>query len=81
MNCQDYFASQHHPRDVTRRWFFQQCGVKTGPRPPLAHLFAESGVRLRRSDGSEVPHFAPKAKHVIFLFMARCAEPSGTVRP
>jgi hypothetical protein len=59
----------------TRRWFFQQCGVGMGA---LA-----LGDLLRRTGGAEpvageasnplavrAPHFAPKARRVIFLFMA-----------
>src|SRR5215831_9998262 len=46
---------------VTRRWFLEQCGVRAGAAA-LAQLLADSGYAE--------PHFAPKAKRVIFLFMA-----------
>src|SRR3954469_12291114 len=50
-------------RDITRRWFFEQCGVGLGAAA-LGHLLADSGYAAQQ------PHFAPKAKRVIFLFMA-----------
>jgi len=51
------------PRQITRRWFFEQCGVGVGAAA-LGHLLAESGL------AAQPTHFPPKAKHVIFLFMA-----------
>jgi hypothetical protein len=51
------------PKQITRRWFFEQCGVGLGAAA-LAQLFAESGYAEQQQ------HFAPKAKRVIFLFMA-----------
>jgi hypothetical protein len=51
------------PRQITRRWFFEQCGVGLGAAA-LGQLFAESGF------ATQPTHFTPKAKHVIFLFMA-----------
>jgi hypothetical protein len=51
------------PKQITRRWFFEQCGVGLGAAA-LAQLFAESG------SAAQQPHFAPRAKRVIFLFMA-----------
>src|SRR3954463_14761076 len=49
-------------RDITRRWFFEQCGVGLGAAA-LGHLLADSGYAAQ-------PHFPAKAKRVIFLFMA-----------
>ena len=51
------------PKQITRRWFFEQCGVGVGTAA-LGHLFSESGF------ATQPTHFAPKAKRVIFLFMA-----------
>src|SRR5437016_2175160 len=53
-----------NPKQIARRWFFEQCGVGVGAAA-LAQLFAESA-----RGQAQVPHFAPKAKRVIFLFMA-----------
>src|SRR5205807_1995937 len=57
----------------TRRHFFSQCGMGIGAAA-LASLFNEGRAA---DDGALVnplapkpPHFAAKAKHVIFLFMA-----------
>ena len=30
MNCQDHLYRNLHPRQITRRWFFEQCGVGLG---------------------------------------------------
>jgi hypothetical protein len=57
------------PRDITRRWFFQQCGVGVGAAA-LADLFAGTGAAAVDPLAPKTPHFAPKAKNVIFLFMA-----------
>ncbi len=43
-----------------RRWFFEQCGVGLGAM----------AMNALASANSQQPHFAPKAKRVIFLFMA-----------
>src|SRR5690348_7061859 len=69
MNCQDQLFRGMHPRDITRRWFFQQCGVGVGAAA-LAHLLAEAGYAADDPLTPKAPHFAAKAKHVIFLFMA-----------
>ncbi|MBK9166807.1 MAG: DUF1501 domain-containing protein [Bryobacterales bacterium] len=52
----------------TRRWFFEQCGVGLGAIA-LGHLL---GGTARAADplAPKQPHFAPKARNVIFLFMA-----------
>ncbi len=43
-----------------RRWFFEQCGVGLGA----------IAMNALAAANSQQPHFAPKAKRVIFLFMA-----------
>ncbi len=59
--------SQH----VTRRWFIEQCGVGMGALA-LNHLLTTAGFAQQASNplAPQKPHFAPKAKNVIFLFMA-----------
>ena len=75
MNCQSHRYVGHDPKLVTRRWFFQQCGVGLGT-VALGHLLAESGYAApttsERSDplAPNPPHHAARAKNVIFLFMA-----------
>jgi hypothetical protein len=56
---------------AARRWFLRQCGVGLGAIG-LADLLgsAAGATALADSLAPKPPHFAPKAKHVIFLFMA-----------
>ncbi len=72
MNCQSHLYRGHDPKLVTRRWFFQQCGVGLGA-VALGALFRESGWAAPSALNplaAKQPHFGPKAKRVIFLFMA-----------
>jgi hypothetical protein len=74
MSCHDYLYRDMSPKEVSRRWFLERCGVGLGA-VALSHLLAESGFAagdLPASDplAPKQPHFAPKAKRVIFLFMA-----------
>jgi hypothetical protein len=69
MSCQDHLYRGMHPRDVSRRWFFKECGVGVGAAA-LMHLMAEAGFAADDPLAPKAPQFAPKAKHVIFLFMA-----------
>jgi hypothetical protein len=56
---------------INRRWFIEQCGVGLGA-VALNHLLADSGYAQQAVNplAPKRPHFAPKAKNVIFLFMA-----------
>src|SRR5437588_2685294 len=61
------------PQQVTRRWFFRDCGVGLGSIA-LAQLLGDEG-RAAATVGNEPlaprsPHYAPKAKRVVYLFMA-----------
>jgi hypothetical protein len=75
MNCQDRFYRGRDPKQITRRWFFEQCGIGLGTMA-LGGLLAESGYAASVGPAAanplapRQPHFAPKAKRVIFLFMA-----------
>ncbi|HEY3840135.1 MAG TPA: DUF1501 domain-containing protein [Bryobacteraceae bacterium] len=55
--------------EITRRWFFEQCGVGLGTMA-LTHLLAESGYATMDPLAPKTPPLPAKAKHVIFLFMA-----------
>jgi len=60
--------------DVTRRWFFRECGVGLGSIA-LASLLGESAARggddpALNPLAPKAPHFPAKAKRVIYLFMA-----------
>jgi hypothetical protein len=58
-------------RKITRRWFIEQCGVGMGAFA-LNHLLTTAGFAQQANNplAPKKPHFAPKAKNVIFLFMA-----------
>src|SRR5215467_12254349 len=56
-------------KQITRRWFFEQCGVGLGVAA-LADLLGQTGFAASDPLSPKQPHFAPKAKRVIFLFMA-----------
>jgi hypothetical protein len=64
-------------KTTNRRWFLEQCGVGLGSLA-LTHLLQRDGLAAvaqaatpaRNPLAPRAPHFAPKAKNVIFLFMA-----------
>jgi Protein of unknown function (DUF1501) len=72
MNCQDHLYRHANPTHVSRRWFLQECGVGLGALA-LGHLLGRAGYAAPASHNPlapRQPHHAPKAKRVIFLFMA-----------
>jgi len=72
MNCQSHLYRGHDPKLITRRWFFEQCGVGLGAIA-LGTLFRQQGWAASSMDNllaAKKPHFEPKAKRVIYLFMA-----------
>jgi hypothetical protein len=74
MNCQDYLYRNANPKTVARRWFFQECGIGLGAMA-LSQLL---GLTARAAPDQAAPnplapkqpHYKPKAKRVIYLFMA-----------
>ena len=61
-------------RFITRRWFFRQCGVGLGSIALGSLLGADNALgALAQATLSPLapkqPHFKPKAKRVIYLFM------------
>src|SRR5947207_9320568 len=74
MNHRQHFFNESRT-NITRRWFFKECGVGLGAIALnsllVKSLFADSSKpTLTNPLAPKPPHFAPKAKHVIFLFMA-----------
>jgi uncharacterized protein (DUF1501 family) len=64
-----------YARLLTRRWFLRQCGVGLGSIALASLLekpkaFGESVAHLADPLAPRAPHFKPKAKRVIYLFMA-----------
>jgi hypothetical protein len=61
------------PQSISRRWFLQDCAVGLGSLA-LADLLGAQASSAEESMGDPLspkkPHFAPKAKRVVFLFMA-----------
>ena len=55
--------------NIARRWFLQKCGVGLGSAA-LGSLLATEGFANTDPLAVKAPHFAPKAKNVIYLFMA-----------
>ena len=72
MNCQTHLYKNLHPLAVSRRWFLKQCGVGLGSIALGSLLQGESasGAAAANALAPKKPHFAPKAKNVIYLFMA-----------
>ena len=56
-------------RATARRWFLKDCGVGLGSMA-LASLLRDSARAATDPLAPKKPHFAPKAKRVVFLFMA-----------
>lgn len=72
MNCQSHLHRGKSRSEITRRWFFQQCGVGLGAIA-LGQLFAQNGWAATPSNNPlapKQPHFKPRAKRVIYLFQA-----------
>ena len=72
MNCQSHLYRGVDRKLITRRWFFEQCGVGLGAIA-LGQLFRQNGwtaPALQNPLAPKQPHFPAKAKRVIFLFMA-----------
>src|SRR5215471_7690968 len=64
-----------YARLITRRWFFRQCGVGLGSIALSSLLAPENASGATASAvtnplAPKQPHFKPRAKRVIFLFMS-----------
>src|SRR5207253_4152538 len=76
MNLQQELRSEY-ARLLTRRWFFRQCGVGLGSialasllDPKKAFGATKPPLKPNNPLAPKEPHFKPKAKRVIYLFMA-----------
>jgi hypothetical protein len=79
MSCQDRLHRHRHPTEVTRRWFLEECGVGLGAialaellggRALAAPARAPAAGALADPLAPRASHHRPRAKRVIFLFMA-----------
>src|SRR6266404_1586030 len=64
-----------YARLITRRWFFRQCGVGLSSIALASLLDAENAFGAAKTSvtnplSPRSPHFPPKARRVIYLFMA-----------
>jgi len=68
----EHLQNEAH-KELTRRWFFRQCGVGLGSIA-LGQLLGETSSRASDAPAGQLApkalHFTPRAKHVIYLFMA-----------
>ena len=77
MNCHDSLYASTLGTINSRRWFLRDCALGLG-KIAAASLFAETLLGRRANAATtpadalsvKPPHFRPKAKHVIHLFMA-----------
>jgi hypothetical protein len=72
MHCQSHLYRGIHPQQLARRWFFKECGVGVGAIA-LGQLLRQQGYAAPAGVNPmapRAPHFAAKAKRVIYLFMA-----------
>ena len=77
MNGERISAIEQHRVLMARRHFFSQCGVSLGAAA-LAALLGENGFSAEADTAGKseagglpgLPHFAPKAKRVIYLFQS-----------
>jgi hypothetical protein len=72
MSCQDHlYCHGKSPQEISRRWFFQQCGVGLGAsRSARCSAKTAGRRRARRAARAQAAALRAKAKRVIFLFMA-----------
>jgi hypothetical protein len=71
MNCQSHLYRNENPLAVSRRWFLKDCAVGLGALA-LHALTGEGAAAPAVIDplAPRFPHFPPRAKRVIYLFMA-----------
>src|SRR3954466_9535667 len=73
MNCQTHLYRRADRKLITRRWFFEQCGVGLGAIA-LGQLFQQNGWAaagpVENPLAPKAPPLPAQAKRVIFLFMA-----------
>ncbi len=70
MNHQQHFENEFR-KQITRRWFFRECGVGLGTIA-LGSLLQKVSAAVTQDNplAAKAPAFVPKAKRVIFLFQA-----------
>ena len=80
MNCQDHLYRDMHPKQITRRWFFEQCGVGLGAIALAQSAGGCAAAPLRRSARAEAAALRAEGEARHLPVHGRRAEPSGAVR-
>jgi hypothetical protein len=72
MNCQTHLYRKESPLALTRRWFLKDCAVGLGALALRTLLGENADAAPAGIDplAPKAPHFPPRAKRVIYLFMA-----------
>jgi hypothetical protein len=72
MNCHDHYYQGIPPQQLARRWFLKECGVGLGSIAfgQLAARSATAAAKAVDPLAVKQPPLRPRAKNVIFLFMA-----------
>jgi len=72
VSCQDRIYRGLTPRQISRRWFFEQCGVGLGAVALSELMGGTAKAAMAPADplAPKQPPLPAKAKNVIFLFMA-----------
>ena len=68
MNLQQELRSER-AKLITRRWFFRQCGIGLGSIALSSLLSGKASALALNPLAVKNPHYSPRAKRVIFLFM------------
>ena len=67
-------AEMHAARELTRRWFLRDCAVGVGSMALGAALARDGLARPAARDAEPLapraPHFAPRARRIVYLHMA-----------
>jgi hypothetical protein len=70
MNCQDHLYQNVSPQTLARRWFLKECGVGLGSIALSQMGGAPAAAAATDPLAPKQPPLRPRAKNVIFLFMA-----------
>jgi hypothetical protein len=78
MNGQTGAMAVQRAAELRRRWFLRECGIGLGAMAAASLAAAEGSVGLLADESAGAsgplaprhPHFAPKAKRVIYMFQA-----------
>jgi hypothetical protein len=70
MSCQDHLYRNVPPKALARRWFLKECGVGLGSIALGQLAGGRTALAAADTMAAKLPPVQPRAKNVIFLFMA-----------